>query len=156
MIHAAALALIVYAIGDGHAPYGVDDCVNTALQTNARLGEGEAQVREYAARLQQVESMFALHVQGIAVAAPMYTVHGDIFHFDNSWKSPSDWGPYAHLVATLSRPLYTFGRKEAALTAASEREAVAEARLRETRNVVAWETRKLYYMLLFARSLVPS
>ncbi len=90
----------------------------------------------------------------------MYSVHGDIYHFENAWRESLGLGTVrASYQATLSQPLYTFvfvrerGRDQRRVAGRAARR--RGARLRETRNVVAWETRKLYYTLLFARSLKP-
>lgn len=144
------------ATGSGDTVLTIDDCVRIALESNARIFEAEGRVHEYASRLAEVQALFYPRIQGMAFLAPMYTVRGDIYHHETEWKSISDWGPYAHLQATLSQPIYTFGRSEAAKLAASERAEVERARLRETQNVIAWETRKLYYTHLYARSLIPT
>lgn len=134
----------------------VEDCVRIALESNARIFEAEGRVHEYQARLAQVEALFYPRIAGMGFLAPMYTVNGNIYSHQTEWKSLSDWGPYAHLNATLSQPIYTFGRADAAKNAASERAEVEKARLRETQNVVAWEVRKLYYTHLYAKSLLPT
>ena len=134
----------------------IEDCVRIALESNARIFEAEGKVHEFASRLAEVQAMFYPRISGLGYLAPMYTVHGDIYHHETDWKSLSDWGPYAHLQATLSQPIYTFGRAEAAKLAAGERAEVERARLRETQNVIAWEVRKLYYTHLYARSLMPT
>ncbi len=135
---------------------GVEDCVRIALESNARIFEAEARVHEYKARLAQVEALFYPRITGMGFLAPMYTVKGDINSYQTEWKSLSDWGPYAHLEATLGQPIYTFGRADAAKDAAGERAEVEKARLRETENTVALEVRKLYYTHLYARSLIPT
>ena len=156
LILLVAVVVSSASVETSEAVLGVDDCVRIALQTNGRVFESEARVREYGARLAEVQALFMPRVQGIAILAPMYTVRGGIFHYQNEWRNLSDWGPYAHLEATLSQPLYTFGRAEAAKLAASERAEVERARLRETQNIIAWETRKLYFTYLHARSLAPT
>ena len=135
---------------------GVEDCVRIALDSNGRIMEAEGRVHEYQARLAQVEALFYPRIAGMAFLAPMYTVRGDINAHTNEWKSLSDWGPYAHLQATLAQPIFTFGRADAAKNAASERAEVEKGRLREAQNTVAWEVRKLYYTHLYARSLIPT
>lgn len=151
----SAALLVVVVLGQTSG-LGVDDCVRVALSGNAQLQEKAAKVEEYRARLAQVEAAFYPKLRGMAYVAPMYTVEGDAAAYERHWQKLADWGPYTHLEATLSQPLYTFGRAAAAETAASQRAAVEEARLREAENVVALEVRKLYYQRLFALSVMPT
>ena len=141
-----------------HIPLTVEQCVEIAIGGSPRVDEAEAKVREYQARLAEVESIFYPKLSGMLYVAPMFTVHGSAFDKDveYKWKDIGNWGPYTHLQAVLAQPLYTFGRASAGELAASERVEVERARLREARNVVALEVRKLYYTRLFAFSMLPS
>jgi outer membrane protein TolC len=131
-----------------------DDCVRIALRDGGQVKEAEAKVDEWRGRLAEVESVFYPKLTGIFYAAPMYGISGGPFEkVETDW---SRWGPYLHLEAVLAQPLYTFGRAAAGEKAARERVAVEEARVRQTRNAIALEVRKLYYLHLYARSLRPS
>lgn len=142
--------------GKTPGPLTVEDCVRVALRHSARIDESEAKVREYEARLAEVESLYYPKLAGLAYLAPMYTVEGDIFAYDREWKKLSSWGPYTHLEATLAQPLYSFGRIDAGKTAANERAAVERARLRETENTVAFEVRRLFFQHMYALSILPT
>jgi outer membrane protein TolC len=140
----------------GPAPLGVADCVRIALEDSPRIDEAEARVREWQARLAEVESLYWPKLIGLGYVAPMYTVRGDQFHYETRWKRLKDWGPYTHLEALLAQPLYSFGRIEAGERAARERTEVEKARVREVRNAVALEVKRFYYMRLYALSMLPS
>jgi outer membrane protein TolC len=141
-----------------NTPLTVDQCVEIALGSNPRIEEAKAKIREYRARLAEVESIFYPKLTGMAYVAPMFTVRGSAFdkEVEYKWKDIGNWGPYTHFEAVLAQPLYTFGRVSAGELAASERVEVERARLREARNLVALEVRKLYHTRLFALSMLPS
>ena len=106
-------------------------------------------------RLAEVESVFYPKLFGMGYVAPMFRVRGSPNAPDVE-RDYGEWGPYLHLEATLAQPLYTFGRAAAGENAARERIAVEQARARQVRNAVALEARKMYFMHLYARSLIPS
>lgn len=136
----------------------VEACVRYALRNSAEIEEADAKVREWQARLAEVESTFYPKLFGTGFVAPMFTVEGNAFERTVTYRYESlrDWGPYFFLQATLAQPLYTFGRAEAGGRAALERRRVEEARVRQTRNTVAREVRKFYYLHLYARSMMPT
>jgi outer membrane protein TolC len=137
-------------------PLTVDDCVKIALERSAAIAEAEAKVHEYDAILAEVESIYYPKLQGLGYVAPMFTVTGNIDGYQRKWKALKYWGPHLYLQALLAQPLYTFGRAEAGERAASERAAAERARAREAELVVALEVRRLYYMRLFALSMLPT
>ncbi len=134
----------------------LQDCVRIALSESAAMDQAEAQLNHYKGVLAEVEAMFYPQLQGMAYLAPMFTVTGDINSFERKWQSPSDWGPYAHFEAVLAQPIYTFGRLEAGEKAATERLLVEKARVREARNLVALEIKRLYNLYLYAKSIQPA
>lgn len=133
---------------------GADDLVRIALRDSGLAREAEAKVDEWRGRLAEVESVFYPKLVGTFYAAPMYGVSGGPLEgYENDYGT---WGPYLHLEAVLAQPLYTFGRAAAGKKAARERVAVEEARVRQTRNAIALEVRKLYYLHLYAKSMRPA
>ncbi len=153
----AAAALLLAATGAAAGePLTVDDCVALALRHSAQIDEAEAKVEFYEGVLAEVEANYYPKLNALAFVAPMFTVTGNTVEFDRRWKSLRHWGPYTHLEALLAQPLYTFGRVEAGETAARERTAVERARVRETELTVALEVRRLYYLHLYARSMLPA
>lgn len=139
-------------------PLTVDDCVRIALQDSARVAESAAKIEEFRARLAEVESLFYPKLFGLGIVAPMFTVEYDptTRAVERRYDQLKHWGPFARLEAVLAQPLLGFGRMAAARSAARHRMQVEEARLRETRNIIALEVRKLYAVHLYARSLQPS
>ncbi|MEE8410635.1 MAG: TolC family protein [Myxococcota bacterium] len=153
------LACIALTVASSPALAGealdADDCVALALRSSAEIAEADAKVKEWEARLLEVESIFYPKLQGIGFVAPMFTVKG-INDFEPRYKSlRRDWGPYTRLELILAQPLYTFGRATAGEAAARHRAAVEKARVREAELTVALEVRKLYYKRSYALSLQP-
>lgn len=136
----------------------VQACVDIAIHQSAKIEEGEAKVQEFRARLQEIESVYYPKLWGKAFVAPTFTIKGDGFteNVERHWKSISDWGPYSSLEITLAQPLYTFGRAEAGKEAAKARLEVERARLEVASQQVALETRKMYYTVLYAQSMLPA
>ena len=139
------------------APLGVEDCVRIAVDASATVEEAEAKVREWEARIAEVESVYYPKLQATSYVAPMYTVRGNGQTEDVERDYSLDaWGPYVHFEGLLVQPIWAFGRAAAGELAARERTEVERAKVREVRNKVALEVRKLYYARLFALSLLPT
>lgn len=134
----------------------VEGCVAIALDRNATIERANNQVDVFRARLREVESIFYPKLQGLAFIAPMYSVTGDANSFRVDFERIQDWGPYANFEATLTQAIYTFGRAEAGQRAAEERIRVEQARVREARNIVSQEVRRLYYSYFFTESVRPA
>lgn len=139
-------------------PMDARACADYALKNSPKVEEEAAKVKEYEAKLAEVEAIFYPKLQALAYLAPMFTVKGTALTMDveRRYKKIGDWGPYAHLQAVLAQPLFTFGRAKAGEEAARQRAEVEKARLREAENVIALETKRLYYLRLFALSMLPS
>ena len=131
-----------------------DQCAALAVQASGLVREADAKVREWKGRLAEVESVFYPKLWGVGYVAPMFRVRGSPIAPDVE-RDYGEWGPYLHLEATLAQPLYTFGRAAAGEEAAQERIAVERARARQVRNAVALEARRMYFMHLYARSMIP-
>jgi outer membrane protein TolC len=144
------------AMANTYADLDVDGCVEIALSHSAEIERAEAKVEAYRARLRQVEAIFYPKLRGMAFIAPMYTVEGSVSGFERRYDGLDDWGPYAHLEAILAQPLYTFGRAEDGEKAAQAQIKVEQARVREARNAVAREVRRLYYSRLYTASMKPA
>lgn len=141
-------------------PYSVEQCVEIAVRTSGKVAEAEGLVSEWKARLAEVEANIYPKLQGLAFVAPMFTVEAKdglnvVNGVTRKWKSISDWGPYFRLEMMLVQPIYTFGRLSAGEDAARSRLRVEEARVEQARNLVALETRKFYYLHLYAKSVLP-
>ena len=141
----------------GETPVDAEACVRIALERSPRIGEAQARVQQWEARLAEVESLYGPKLTALGFVAPTFTVHGTGATPRVSYDfSPGAWGPYARLQATLAWPIYSFGRAEAGADAARQRALVEVARVRETRNIIALEVRRLYAVHLYARSLLPT
>ena len=141
-------------------PLGVDECVALALGRSPAIGEAEARVREYQARLAEIQAVYYPKLQGLALLAPMFSVQldrpGDIDSYRYEWQEIGAWGPYTSLQAILAQPLYTFGRAEAGERAAAHLVEVQRARVREAQGVVAVEVHRFYHLRLHALAIQPA
>ena len=95
-------------------PYTVEQCVEIAVRASGKVAEAEGLVSEWKARLYEVEANIYPKLQGLALAAPMFTVEAkdgaDVLGgVKRKWKSISDWGPYFRLELLLVQPIFTFG-----------------------------------------------
>ena len=135
-----------------------DQAVDIALGQSGQVTEAEGKVQEWKGRLAEVQSVFYPKLMGMGYIAPMFRVRdtANLLTSADVERDLSDWGPYLHLQAVLAQPVYTFGRAAAGKRAASERMEVERARLAQTRNVLALEVRKFYYLHLYARSMRPA
>lgn len=138
-------------------PLDAEACVRYALGRSPRVDEAQALVQQWQARLAEVESIYWPKLNAMGFVAPTFAVHGTGANtrVTNDY-SPGAWGPYARLQATLAWPIYSFGRVESGAEAARQRALVEVARVRETRNILALEIRRLHTLHLYARSLLPS
>ncbi len=133
----------------------LQDCISAALQKSAKIQEAEAIVQEYQGRLQEVQSLYYPKLKILSYISPMFQITGNALQADVD-RDYSSWGPYYHLEAILSQPLYSFGRISAGENAAKERMLVEKARVREAKNMVALEVSKMYYLYLYAKSIYPA
>ncbi|HMF41947.1 MAG TPA: TolC family protein [Polyangia bacterium] len=153
---AAAAEAGAPAAGHLVAPLGVDDCVRIALEHSARVVAAQADVGVYRAQAAQIEALLSMKFQAITFLAPMYRAEGGLGFSTPYHHDLSDWGPYGHADARLIKPLATFGRYTAGVTAARERVAVEEEHAREIADTVRAEVRRLYALRLYALSMKPN
>ncbi len=156
MFAALALATALGASPAGaQAALNADGCAAIAIKSSGLITEAQGKVDEWAGRLAEVQSVFFPKLFGLGYVAPLYRVSGGPLDADVK-RDLLDWGPYFHLQAILAQPLYTFGRASAGEKAAKGRWEVEKARFEQTKNTLALEVRKFYYLHLFARSMQPS
>ena len=157
-IRQALAAEVPAAAAAGARKVTADEAVAIALRQSGLITEAEGKVAEWKGRLAEVQALYYPKLTGIGYAAPMFRVRSkaDLQTAPDVQRDFGQWGPYLHLEAVLAQPIYTFGRVEAGKRAASERMLVERARLEETRNLLALEVRRFYYLHLFALSMRPS
>lgn len=156
-LHLAATALAA-SLGTARADVpkrSLGECVSIAVSSSGQVSEAEGKVAEWRARLAEVQAVFYPKIAAFAFAAPIYGVRGTALQndVDRQWGT---WGPYVRFEGLLAQPVYTFGQASAGERAASERLAVEQARLAQTRNTVALEVARYYFLNLYVASLRPS
>jgi outer membrane protein TolC len=153
-------ALVVWALAGASvavaAPLTADDCVRIALEHSAKAAAARADVDVYRAQADQVEALLSVKVQAVTYLAPMYKAEGGVGFSTPYRHDLTDWGPYGHVEGRIIKPLATFGRYTAGVTAARERVAVEEERARDVANTVRSEVRRLYALRLYALSMKPN
>jgi outer membrane protein TolC len=152
---ALILSAVLAAASPPAARRTVGDCVAIAIRGSGQVAEAQGKVSEWKARLAEVESTFYPKITALAYAAPSYGVTGTALtpEVKNDWGR---WGPILHFEGLLAQPIYTFGRVAAGEEAARERVAVEKARLDQTRNAVALEVHRYYFLHLFVKSVGPA
>ncbi|HEY3452618.1 MAG TPA: TolC family protein [Myxococcales bacterium] len=158
----AALALCCAAPASADEPSApaarrrsLSECVNVALQGSGQVQEAEGKVAEWRGRLDEVKAIFYPKITAIAFAAPIFGIKGLVTDTDVQ-RQYDRWGPYLKFDGLLMQPVYTFGQQSAGENAARERMLVEEARLQATRNAVALEVARYYYLHLYVASIRPS
>jgi outer membrane protein TolC len=142
----------------GGKKWTADELVALALRDSGQVSEAVGKVTEWKGRLAEVESVFYPKLQGLTYVAPIFGLkpymepYGEE-KYEINW---SQWGPYYKLQFILAQPIYTFGRVSAGKDAAENRMLVEQARLEQTKNLVALEVRKYYLLHLFAQSMKPA
>jgi hypothetical protein len=144
------------AAGRLGGPLTIDDCVRIALEHSARVVAARADVDVYRAQADQIEALLSVKFQAITFLAPMYRAEGGLGFSTPYRHDLSDWGPYGHADARLIKPLATFGRYTAGVTAARARVAVEEEHAREIADTVRAEVRRLCALRLYALSMKPN
>jgi hypothetical protein len=159
----ATLAVTVTAVlvagaisGAAAAPLTVEDCVRIAGERSARVRAAHADVGVIRAQAQQVEAALSTKVSFVGFVAPMFEASGGLGTSEPYRRDLSSWGPYTHGELRVVKPLSTFGRYDAGVTASRERLAVEAERAREIANGVRLEVRRLYGLRLFALSMKPN
>lgn len=151
-----ALALLIPASAGAETPKrSLADCLSVALRGSGQIQEAEGKVAEWRGRLAEVQAIFYPKISAIAFAAPIFGVKGFAQDRDveRQWGT---WGPYLRFEGLLMQPVYTFGQGAAGEKAAHERLLVEQARLDQTRNAVALEVARYYYLHLYVASLRPT
>lgn len=133
----------------------LEECVAEAVAASGQVAEARGKVAEWEARLAEARSVWYPKFTGIAFAAPMFGVKGNVLTPDveRDW---GEWGPYLRFEGLLAQPLYTFGRADAGERAARERLAVEQGQLDVVRRKVALEVHRFYALHLYARSMQPT
>ncbi len=138
------------------APLDADACVRLALERGARAQAARADVDVYRAQAEQVESLLSVKISGVTYMTPMFKAAGGLGFNQPYQNDLSQWGPYGHVEGRIVKPLGTFGRYTAGVTAARARVAVEEEKAREATNTIRSEVRRLYALRLYALSMKPN
>lgn len=151
----AALAALALPARAEPARRTLGECVSIAVSGNGQVAEAEGKVTEWRARLAEVKAVFYPKLSAFAFGAPIFGVKGTALEpdVDRQWGT---WGPYLRFEGLLTQPVYTFGQASAGEKAAHERLLVEQARLEQTRNAVALEVARYYYLHLYVASVMPS
>ena len=134
--------------------YSLDDLIDRALQHNAQILAGRADVDEARAQLRQARGAFvlpSLRLESIGGLTP--DAEGDVFNPPSDTSGVRDLGPFARAQLEFVQPLYTFGLLSNLHGAAKAGVEVEQAKLSITRLEVEHQIKELYFGILLAQDL---
>jgi outer membrane protein len=134
--------------------YSLDDLIDRALQHNAQILAGRADVDEARAQLRQARGAFVLprlRLESIGGLTP--DAEGDVFNPPSDTSGVRDLGPFARAELGFVQPLYTFGLLSNLHGAAKAGVEVEQAKLSITRLEVEHQIKELYFGILLAQDL---
>jgi outer membrane protein TolC len=152
LINAALLAaLLAHAAPAAAAqPYTLDQCADYAENNSPEVREVALGADGYRANAAEARAARDPKFSLLTYAAPTYKITGNASQHDSDW---SVWGPYYHAKLEAQMPLWTWGKIDDYIDAASHGEKVANAETAQKRDEVIYDVKKYYNGLLLARRL---
>ncbi len=160
-------AIVVAGAILAHAPLGsaadapsptklvlsIDDCVRMALKSAPELGEAQADIDLTASKLDEAKAYRYPQLEAMALFGPAPGARREDFtRTDKSFKlSETTW--FAGTDATLTQPLYTFGKISENMKAATHGIQVDRSRKEQRANEIVLKVREYYNGLLLAREM---
>jgi len=130
--------------------YDLKMCLSYAITNNHEISEVALNSVQYISGKKQAEDARNPKISILTYTAPMYKVTGNALTYDRDYNV---WGPYIHSKLDFQMPIYTFGKIDDYINAAEYGIKVAEYEKNLKINEVAYEVKKYYYSLLFARTM---
>jgi outer membrane protein len=128
----------------------LEQCLERALQSSPAIHEAQADVGIAESRLAQAKAGRLPQVTFTNIGGVVNAAHGDAItghtHDDNL-------GPFTKGELEVVQPLYTFGRLQNEILAASKGVDTQHAATAQARNGVIAAVKELYYQLLFSQQL---
>ena len=135
----------------GQVRYNLEGCVRMALASSPSIQAAETDLEIAQNRLSQVHAArFLPHLDFTWIFGPSPEARGDALTGVSNWRQ---MGVFTRTELSLVQPLFTFGKLDAALEAASGGIGAQRAGLKRTRFDLERQVARAYYLLLLADQL---
>lgn len=150
LVPALLIAVTAWA-GDLPEKWSLRDCLDYADKNNPQIKEAREGVGFARGRAKEALGARWPRLDLATYLAPVPAISGDVTADRIDW---SRWGPYAFGLVEGGLPLYTFGRIPAYLAAAQSGVEVAEGEVKQKREEIGLEVKRMYYSALLAQTLL--
>ncbi|HEY6009129.1 MAG TPA: TolC family protein, partial [Geobacteraceae bacterium] len=131
----------------------LEDCVQKALGTAPELGEAQSDVDLASSRLDEAKGYRLPQVEFLGLTGPVPQARGNQVSSPDTIDQTSRLTYYFKGDATITQPLYTFGKIAENMRAAGHGIAADRAKKEQVRNEVALKVKEYYYGILLARGM---
>jgi outer membrane protein TolC len=128
----------------------LEQCLERALQHSPAVHEAQAEIGIAESRLAQAKAGRLPQVTLTNIGGVVNAAHGDAV---NGRTDDDALGPFTRGELEVVQPLYTFGRLQHEILAASKGVETQQAATTQARNAVIAAVKELYYHLLFSQQL---
>ena len=133
--------------------FGLNDCIQRALQSAPELGEAQADLELTASKLAEAKAHRFPQIEFLGLMGPVPQARGNQVYSPDSINQTDRWTWFARGDASIVQPLYTFGKISENMKAATHGIEVDRAKKEQTRNEIALKVKEYYYGILLAREL---
>jgi outer membrane protein TolC len=131
----------------------LDECVRRALVSAPELGEAQSDIALAASKLDEAKGYRLPQVEFLGLAGPVPQARGNQVSSPDTIDQSSRLTYYFKGDATITQPLYTFGKIGENMKAADHGIAADRAKKEQVRNEVALKVKEYYYGILLARGM---
>lgn len=139
--------------GAGKIVLDLKGCMSRAITTAPEMGEAGADIDLAASRYAEARGHLFPTIEILGLAGPVPQARGNQVFSPDSINENSRWTYFLRGDATLTQPLYTFGKISENMRAATHGIEVDRAKKEQVRNEVALKVDEYYNGLLLAREL---
>ncbi|MCM2356776.1 MAG: TolC family protein [Geobacteraceae bacterium] len=137
----------------GKVVLDLKECVRKALDSAPELGEAQADITLTASKLEEAKAYRYPQIEIVGLTGPVPQARGNQVSSSDSINQTDRWTWFSRADATITQPLYTFGKIAESMKAAGHGIEVDRARKEQRRNEIAVKVKEYYYGILLAREL---
>lgn len=137
----------------GKVVLDLKECVRKALDSAPELGEAQADIALTASKLEEAKAYRYPQIEIVGLTGPVPQARGNQVSSSDSINQTDRWTWFSRADATITQPLYTFGKIAESMKAAGHGIEVDRARKEQRRNEIAVKVKEYYYGILLAREL---
>ncbi len=130
--------------------YSLGMCVKQALKTSPEIKESLKEIEIYRSKLDEAKAAFFPKIDTTTYIAPMYEIKGNVLDYERNYDK---WGPYYHIAAQLTMPIYTFGKVQHYKDAARNGVLYAKNKTLQKQAEIILDIKKYYYGYILANRL---